>query len=429
MTLLASLGQLLARLCENPTHEPKWLLGQLWLGVRETYGAMAIGFIRPDREKDWRVMGLVDSEGRVLVHIPSDFQTRRSQPQLAFHRTDDLEVWFNAEEGISSDDSKVAETITSSRSVFRVPWLVDRPSDWEIVVFSPIAAPSHRSQDRNFSMVVNLLATSLLRAMDACRLDRANAWIHRELDEINRLQRLLLPESLDGIQGIEVAVHAEIFQYAGGDYYDVPVLTHLVPEDCLVEDRDHWGAIVADVSGHGPSAAVETAMLDAIMRTYPGPVDAGPANVLGYLNRYLFTKRPRAAFVTAFVCNYWPNRNQLIYSNAGHPPALMRKNGQSEWHSLDQAHGIPLRVDQHAQWEDCSLKFDHGDTLLIFSDGIVEVRNSEGEMWGVEGLLDALNTAPTEACAIKETVLDALAAFSDHREISDDQTMVVIRTE
>ena len=426
MELIASLREQLDRLCAQASVESNWLLEQLSRGLRERYGALACGFVRQREPGSAQLLGLCDATGRILIPLSDDFQPDRRHPRApvtalateSWLETDAFGRW-----GVSDVDDCFAE----SRSVFVSPWLIDRPADWHMLILSPIAAPAFLRQDRGLSVNANLLATNLLRSLDAQRLQRANAWIEREMDEIARLQRLLQPEARIELDGVEVAFASHIYHYAGGDYFDVPRLTHLVPVSERVTGADHFGAIIADVSGHGPSAAVEAAMLDAIMRTYPGPVAAGPHAVAAYLNRNLFTRRPRAAFITAFICNWFPATRELHHASCGHPPPIvLRPDG--ECFELPVERGIPLRIEQDYQWQSERQRMEPGEVLVMYTDGVTESRPLGGPELGREGLLKLVRRAgSTEPQTILATIEAGIDEHLSGRPRQDDQTIIVIR--
>src|SRR5205814_10421494 len=116
----------------------------------------------------------------------------------------------------------------------------------------------------------------------------ANAHILREIDHIAAIQRSMLPEPLPQIPGVVLDASYDTFDRAGGDYYDVVPLRRMGRG----VQRDPYGpscVLIADASGHGPSAAVVVAMMHAMMRTYPKE-PRGPAELLHYFNQHLLAR-------------------------------------------------------------------------------------------------------------------------------------------
>jgi len=110
------------------------------------------------------------------------------------------------------------------------------------------------------SLLMNYALTNILRTEQKRQLDKARLWIDKELSEISRIQSLLLPQEDINIDSTQIAFKFKAYREAGGDYLEVAKLP-------LYEEKFNvisWGGCIADVTGHGPSAAVEAAMFDAI---------------------------------------------------------------------------------------------------------------------------------------------------------------------
>lgn len=274
-------------------------------------------------------------------------------------------------------------------------------------------------------LLANLANTYMARIDETQALAQANAWIEKELNDIVRIQKLLLPQQDIRLNGTDIASWFSACDRAGGDYFDVINLTPYLDNSAQATDADSWGNIIADASGHGAAAAVEIAMFDAILRTYRESVSLGPANVFNYTNKYFFTRMLRGSFITASILNYDAGTRTILYANAGHPPALLRTPA-GEVVCLDQNHGIPLGVDPHWQWENTRIAIESGSVLLNYTDGIIEAPSGSGEQFGLPRLQDCLREASGDAHAIKDAIIAALALHSGAREQSDDQALVVI---
>src|SRR5262249_51801022 len=141
--------------------------------------------------------------------------------------------------------------------------------------------------DAEHMLVRTSLINSTIGSIQAHnRLRDATAFIEAEIDQIARLQRALLPERLPDIPGLTIAASYRTFDRAGGDYYDVFPLDG----DATGARDGRWGILIADASGHGPSAAVVAAMVNALLHTFPGSPN-NPVEMLDYLNRHLSARR------------------------------------------------------------------------------------------------------------------------------------------
>lgn len=245
----------------------------------------------------------------------------------------------------------------------------------------------------------------------------------QHLEEVALIQQQLLPECSGSIEGIQYAASYRPFVNAGGDYYDV------VPLPVNRENPEAgtpWGAIIADASGHGPAAAVEVAMLDAILRTYTG-FGSGPADVLNYINRHFFTRQIRKDFITAMVINFNPDTGLLGYANAGHHPALIIRGKTRQAEFLNSNPGIPLGITRDYRWGDGVILAETGDTVFLYTDGVTETRAVNGERFGMDRLKSVLRDCQSEPEHMIAQVVVALNEFRGGQTRSDDESMLAIR--
>ena len=248
-------------------------------------------------------------------------------------------------------------------------------------------------------------------------LARAYAIIDEELRVISELQRALLPPNLPEIQGLELAVHYQTAQRAGGDYYDLFPL-----------DGNRLGMLMADVSGHGAPAAVLMAITHSIARAFPeSPTD--PALFLNYLNERLlehYTNRSRA-FVTAFYGVYDPEAHLLTFANAGHPPPLVKHVSTAAVKPLEMSSNLPLGVEAHTHHSVADFRLTPDDFLVMYTDGLTEARNPQGKLFQEDGLGAALSQAWNSPQELVHGVLDAVGQFTHQSQADDDRTLLAAR--
>jgi len=259
------------------------------------------------------------------------------------------------------------------------------------------------------------------------QLLHANERIQREVEQIARIQRAMLPQSLPTIPGIKIASNYETFDTAGGDLYDFLVREPGVnaPEG----SSQRLGMIIADASGHGPAAAVVTAMLNSILYAYPHD-DHGAGAVLRYANRHLFSKKMEGTFVTAFLGSLDTEHHTFTYANAGHPPPLLKNSGPGGTvKRLDSVGGIPLGILDHVEFDDATIQLHPGQTLVLYTDGINEAMNPQGDMFGIAGIEKALEDCTGEPACVVHSITTALTEHQAGQRPSDDQTIVAVRVE
>lgn len=240
--------------------------------------------------------------------------------------------------------------------------------------------------------------------------------LSRELAAAADVQRWLLPPRLPSAS---VAASYRTAKQSGGDYYDVAPL----PDGKL-------GFLVADVCGKGAPAA----LLMAVVRTIAHLEHAragGPAALLRDLNRNLceLDLLNHCVFVTA-VCAALDRRNgRLVYSSAGHPAPRLVRADRRQVVGLSEAVSLPLGIDVEAPYREAETFLSPADTVVLYTDGIVEARSADGVFFGAERLDQTLRGLDPAASAqgTVQAVLDAVAAFSGPQEPSDDQTLVAVK--
>jgi sigma-B regulation protein RsbU (phosphoserine phosphatase) len=179
---------------------------------------------------------------------------------------------------------------------------------------------------------------------------------------------------------------------------------------------------VADVSGHGTPAAVVMAMMHTLIHAFPGPVMPA-AHVLSHINRHLLAVAPEGMFATAFYGIYDPYYRRLRYAGAGHPsPSLRRRSGAVV--SLEGMSGLPLGVMEEESWNEQEVTLLPGESLLLYTDGILEGTNSAGEAFGRGRLDDALRLGPVRARPLVEHLERHYRHFCNGLPDMDDRTLL-----
>ncbi len=329
-------------------------------------------------------------------------------------------------------DPVVGDALAGYRSMMAIPLFDDGQAlNW---------ATTWRPQPEAFTLQEleetllrgNLGGAAVKNALITRELREAHAAIRREVEQIAKIQRALLPAELPMIPGLEIGVSYETFDQAGGDMYALRPLRPVNPAAPLCrmscDPGGPWGILVADVSGHGPAAAVVMAIMQSMIESYPAQ-PSGPAEVLEHANRYLCGKRIESRFVTAFFALYDPSSRRLTYARAGHdPPVWMRPAaGGWEMRRLDAVGGVPLGVLEGAAYEETTINLESGQSLVLYTDGITEATAPDGRMFGIQGIEGSLTHCTGEPnCAISH-ITKTLKAHESGRRPRDDQTVVVLR--
>lgn len=233
--------------------------------------------------------------------------------------------------------------------------------------------------------------------------------LESELAVARRLQESLLPASLPASEALDFATLFEPSAAIGGDYFDV-----------LRLDEDRVAVVIADVSGHGLPAGLRMAMLKATLNVLVEE-HKSPEDLLGRLDVMVRGERPRY-FITCSVSVVDSRSGRLEITNAGHPPTYRIRDGAVEEILVP---GSPLGAlgDVYGRRE---LELRPGDTLIWLSDGLIEATNGDGQPFGYERIEQALAGPASDAAAVRERLLAAIATHAAGHAPDDDRTLVVL---
>jgi sigma-B regulation protein RsbU (phosphoserine phosphatase) len=240
--------------------------------------------------------------------------------------------------------------------------------------------------------------------------------IGKQLETAREVQASLLPHRAPDLPGYDIAGICIPAEEIGGDYFDYIPLS-----------RNRLGLAVADVSGHGiPSALVMTAFR-ALLRT-KARGKMGPVNIANTINRLLPEFTGDNHFVTVLYVILDTSSGNLTYISCGHPPPLLlRTEGGVE--KLDQQN-TALGVFQNLHFVDAQIQMTAGDILVLYTDGVIELMNQGGEVFGVQRLLQVIRENQVLAVAdLIGKVIEAAQGFSGSHGFLDDLTLVIVRRE
>lgn len=256
------------------------------------------------------------------------------------------------------------------------------------------------------------LKRSLARAYDQIRVTEG---YEREMRLAREVQLELLPQRAPDVPNLDIAFCCQPAKVVGGD--TIEFLD-------MVDGR--LGVAVADVVGKGIAAALLMANLQALIRAI-GPRERSPARVNGILSEVIHARSRPGRFVTFAFVVLDPATGEISYSLAGHhPPLIVREGGVREL----VIGGLPLGVEPGIPYQEHSDRLEPGETLLLYTDGVVEAPPDDGheEEYGKQRLMDVAIAACGEGPdAIRDRVLADLERFTHGRPRADDTTLIVIR--
>jgi sigma-B regulation protein RsbU (phosphoserine phosphatase) len=235
--------------------------------------------------------------------------------------------------------------------------------------------------------------------------------VRDELEVARELQRELLPVAAPDVDGYSFAFSYRTANTIGGDYYDFFPL-----------EDGRLAVIAGDASGHGIAAGLVMAIAGSALKL-GFDSDSDPVAVTRVVNRALYRTGGSRAFMTLFCSVLEPATGRLRFVSAGHPfPMLLRAGGEI----LELGKGcLPLGIRFELDLEALETQIDPGDTLLFYTDGVVETLGPSGETFGFKRLSAALASGGSSR-AIHDRVLREVEAFRQDEPVLDDLSLVVI---
>lgn len=238
--------------------------------------------------------------------------------------------------------------------------------------------------------------------------------MEQELELARQSQRTFLPAELPRLQRWELDARWSPAQEVGGDFYDI---IHL--------DKDRIGLVIADVADKGMAAALYMTVTRTLLRAYSHN-QTSPAAVLENVNSLLMPDSHDGMFVTAFYAILNKRSNKITYTNAGHNlPLLIRENGTVI--ELKKG-GISLGVLDDIQLTDHEIPIHPGETLLLYTDGVTEAFNGQGDTFGSKRLYQfAKETHSLNVVNFLDRLETAIKDFAGGTPPSDDITLLCLK--
>jgi serine phosphatase RsbU (regulator of sigma subunit) len=237
--------------------------------------------------------------------------------------------------------------------------------------------------------------------------------LHAQLFEAAQIHRKLSGPRVLQLGDMQFASEVFAARYLPGDF------------TVLSQNGSKVLTTLGDIAGKGFAAGMWFTHLAALLQNYGHP-DYNLGSTASEINRHLCYLRPVAPFVTVFMAQVDCDLGALTYCNAGHfPPVLLRADGRTE---MLTSGGPLLGAIEDAEFESGQVLFEPGDTLVVYSDGVLECRGASGEEFGSDRLLTTVREAkqPT-AQATLMMLLAAVQDFANGNPLSDDVSLAVIQ--
>ncbi len=273
----------------------------------------------------------------------------------------------------------------------------------------------HRFQREDLDVLVTI-ATVAGQALEYARAHEALLRWDRKEREMNMardVQLQFLPQRLPELPGYRFFHHYEAAQEVGGDYYGYIPL-----------NKGRLAVAVADVSGKGVPAALLMARLCSEIRAC-----LHDANTLGEaltrLNREHLESMLGGRFVTLAICLVDPRKDEVTVANAGHLSPLLRRAATREVVELGtEAKGLPLGFGTDHEYGQFTERLEPGDVVLMYTDGLNDSQNPEGEFYGHARVRDLLANGPADVQLLGDVLLQHVNLFVKGQAQNDDMCIV-----
>ena len=264
---------------------------------------------------------------------------------------------------------------------------------------------------------LSLLAPQIASAVENARLymevaDRERR-LESDLKAASDLQALLLPGHAPDVKGLEIGVGLRPAREISGDIYDF-----------FEHSEDDVVIAFGDVSGKGVAAALFGALMGGLLRSL-APRRRSPAVLLKALNEKLLERKVEGRFVALLVMLWHPQTGELSMANSGALPPLVCRNGEMIEFRVE---GVPLGLLESRDYEEIKFQTQPGDVVTLYSDGVPDQLNRDGEEYSRNRLVKVLRaSSELPAQDVTERIFEDLDRFSAGASRFDDQTLLVIK--
>lgn len=404
--------------------------------ARKVIGAKGAAIYLWDADREKLIAAIVSGAFPPVLKVDNIVadQLAASQENLeAFLR---LEVIPAGSSAVIAEVAKTGKGILAEKTEFdeRFPWFRQKSLQTETYIAAPlhyreeqlgVLAVANQDEGKAFTKldfeliqsVADQAAYSLQHAKIYSQLTEKKKLDH-DIEVAREIQRILLPSEAPEVQGFNCAAMNIPAQQVSGDYFDfIPV------------DAQRWGVAVADVSGKGVPASIIMAMCRSVLRS-KALGNPSPAQVLREVNRLLYPDIREDMFITMIYMIMDPV-GKLTLARAGHESALWCRDHFKRIESVD-APGMALGIDSGDVFDevikDVTIDLSPLDTVVVYTDGINEALDDEGNEFGQEQLKAVLEAAgPRSVDFLVKTIVDRVQNFSSGHPQNDDITLAAVQ--
>jgi phosphoserine phosphatase RsbU/P len=334
-------------------------------------------------------------------------------------------VWQTREPVLLTDLANAPElaglrgTSLGAASVMVTPLLYGKQNMGVLALGNGPATPSFTPSD--FVVFKSIAEQSAFALYNAIIYSEANEKkrLDHDLEIARDIQRILLPSEAPVIPGFEISGINIPARHVSGDYFDY-----------LKVDNDKLGVAIADVSGKGVPASIIMAICRSVLRSQAAG-NPSPADVLQKVNRQLYPDIKEDMFISMAYLILDHVQGTVMLSRAGHDAPILFDNATGTATPVKPP-GMVLGIDSGSVFDritgDFALTLNRGDCLLLYTDGVTEALDANGDEFGPDRMIESVRaSAPEGAPAVITGLIDELRGFVGAQPQNDDITLIAIR--
>jgi len=286
------------------------------------------------------------------------------------------------------------------------------------VANGPMGAPFSQGDFVVFKSIAEQSAFALYNAIIYSMANEKKRLDH-DLEIARDIQRILLPAEAPAINGFQISGINVPARQVSGDYFDY-----------IHVDEDRLGVAIADVSGKGVPASLIMAICRSVLRAEAAG-NPSPADVLRKVNRQLYPDIKEDMFISMAYLILDHERDGVTLARGGHDAPLLYKR-QLQNVTPVKSPGMVLGIDSGNVFDrltaDFGVPLERDDCLVLYTDGVTEALNTEGDEFGLERTIESVRASATDgAQAIVKQVIDDVRNFTGSNPQNDDITLIAIR--
>ena len=241
--------------------------------------------------------------------------------------------------------------------------------------------------------------------------------LRQQLESAHRIQQSFMPQTFPHSEDEKFILYGKNIPATavGGDLFDF-----------IQIDEDHLGLVIGDVSGKGVPAALYMARLISDLRYYCH-IAEHPADLMNTINTVLHERSHQGMFVTLIYMVLNTKTGELTITNAGHLPPLWYQLKNNRYEIVDDIAGIPLGIMLNEEFSNRVVQLSPGDMILLYTDGIIEAKNKQKEMFSLARLEKIVADPGASPQELIEKIVDNVKNFTKRMRQHDDITLLALK--